>query len=99
MHSNPIICKVVEKSTSEHPPGRPVRLFRNGVNQAVRIPKEFELPGKEAIMRQEGHRLVLEVLPSKMRKGSPAALLSTLETLNELGPIHEALPTLSKGLG
>lgn len=50
-------------------------------------------------MRQEGDRLILEVLPSKMRKGSPAALLSTLETLNELGPIHEALPTLSKGLG
>ena len=28
--------------------GRHVRLFRNGANQAVRIPKEFELPGKEA---------------------------------------------------
>ncbi|WP_291935539.1 virulence-associated protein VapB [Limnohabitans sp.] len=99
MKSNQTISGIEEKSTSEQTPGRPVRLFRNGVNQAVRIPKEFELPGKEAIMRKEGHRLVLEALPSKLRKGSPAALLSTLETLNELGPIHEALPTLSKGLG
>jgi len=29
---------------------RHVRLFRNGRNQAVRIPVEFELPGDEAIM-------------------------------------------------
>ena len=29
---------------------RHVRLFRNGRNQAVRIPVEFELPGDEAIL-------------------------------------------------
>jgi hypothetical protein len=29
---------------------RHVRLFRNGRNQAVRIPREFELEGDEAIM-------------------------------------------------
>ena len=33
---------------------RRVRFFRNGRNQAVRIPREFELPGDEAIMRREG---------------------------------------------
>ena len=33
---------------------RPVKLFRNGRNQAVRIPREFELPGEDAIMRKEG---------------------------------------------
>jgi hypothetical protein len=36
-----------------------VRLFRNGRNQAVRIPVEFELPGDEAILRREGDRLVI----------------------------------------
>jgi antitoxin VapB len=41
-------------------PARHVRLFRKGANQAVRIPKEFELPGKEAIMRREGDRLIIE---------------------------------------
>ena len=37
---------------------RPVKLFRNGRNQAVRIPREFELPGEDAIMRKEGDKLV-----------------------------------------
>lgn len=39
---------------------RHVRLFRNGRNQAVRIPRELELPGKEAILYKDGERLVLE---------------------------------------
>lgn len=41
---------------------RRVRLFRNGRNQAVRIPREFELPGDEALLRQEAKtgRLILE---------------------------------------
>ena len=30
-----------------------VRLFQNGANRAVRIPREFELLGNEAVMRQE----------------------------------------------
>jgi antitoxin VapB len=34
---------------------RRVKLFRNGRNQAVRmIPREFELSGKDAVMRKEG---------------------------------------------
>lgn len=28
---------------------RHVRLFKNGRNQALRIPRDFELPGDEAI--------------------------------------------------
>ena len=36
---------------------RHVRLFRNGRNRAVRIPREFELEGNEAILRKEGDRL------------------------------------------
>ena len=39
---------------------RSVKLFRNGRNQAVRIPVEFELPGDEAIMFRDGDRLVIE---------------------------------------
>ena len=42
------------------PEPRRVRLFRNGRNQAVRIPVEFELPGDEAIMHRDGERLVIE---------------------------------------
>ena len=39
---------------------RRVRLFRNGSNQAVRIPRDLELPGDEALIRREGDRLILE---------------------------------------
>ena len=43
---------------------RQVRLFKNGRSQAVRIPREFELPGNEAILRREkSGRLILEPLP------------------------------------
>ena len=38
---------------------RHVKLFKNGRNQAVRIPREFELPGEDAIMRKESERLSL----------------------------------------
>ena len=58
---------------------RRVRLFRNGRNQAVRIPREFELPGDEAIMRREGGRLIIE--PAS--PGSLVALLATLEPIEE----------------
>jgi antitoxin VapB len=39
---------------------RLVRLFRNGRNQAVRIPRELEMPGQVALIYREGRRLVLE---------------------------------------
>lgn len=45
---------------THNPDERRVRLFRNGRNQAVRIPREFELPGKEATLHREGDRLIIE---------------------------------------
>jgi antitoxin VapB len=61
---------------------RHVRLFRNGRNQAVRIPREFEFEGDEAIMRKEGDCLIIEPI----RKGRLLALLATLEPLDEEFP-------------
>ena len=61
---------------------RHVRLFRNGRNQAVRIPVEFELPGDEAIMHRDGERLIIEPL----RKRGLLALLKTMEPLNDEFP-------------
>ena len=58
---------------------RRVKLFRNGRNQAVRIPREFELPGEEAIMRKENGKIVIEPVPPR----SLLALLATLEPLDE----------------
>lgn len=61
---------------------RHVRLFRNGRNQALRIPREFELQGSEAIIRKEGDRLIVEPI----RKGRLLALLATLDPLDETFP-------------
>jgi antitoxin VapB len=58
---------------------RIVKLFRNGRNQALRIPRAFELPGNEAILRKEGRRLVIEPVPPK----SLLAVLESLPTLDE----------------
>lgn len=46
---------------------RHVSLFRNGRNQAIRIPREFELAGSEAIIRKEGERLIIEPAPPRNR--------------------------------
>jgi antitoxin VapB len=61
---------------------RHVRLFRNGRNQAVRIPVEFELPGDEAVMHRDGDRLVIE----PVRKRGLVALLKTMKPLEETFP-------------
>jgi antitoxin VapB len=58
---------------------RHIRLFRNGRNQAVRIPREFELPGEDALMRKEGDRLVIEPAPPH----SLLAVLAGLEPIEE----------------
>ena len=60
---------------------RHVKLFKNGRSQAIRIPREFELPGDDAIIRKEGNRLIIETPP-------PRSLLALLATLD---PIEEAL--------
>ena len=73
------------------PPERHVRLFRNGRNQALRIPREFELEGDEAIIRKEGDRLIVEPI----RKGRLLALLTALEPLEEPFPnVDEDLPPM-----
>jgi antitoxin VapB len=61
---------------------RHVRLFKNGRNQALRIPREFELPGNEAIVHKEGDRLIVE----PVRRHSLLALLATWEPLEENFP-------------
>ncbi len=67
---------------------RHVKLFRNGRSQAVRIPREFELPGKDAVMRKEGKRLIIEPAPKK----SLLALLATMKPIDEDFPEIKDLP-------
>ena len=66
-------------------PERHVKIFKNGRNQAVRIPREFELPGDEAVMRKEGARLIIE----------PKAPKSLLSVLAGLKPLTEDFPPVA----
>lgn len=67
---------------------RHARLFRNGSNQAIRIPREFELPGKEVIIHKEGDRLIIEAV----KKQSLRDILATLKPLKEDFPDIEDFP-------
>ena len=58
---------------------RHVKLFRHGRSQAVRIPREFELPGEDVIVRKAGQRLIIEPAPRR----SLLAVHATLPTIDE----------------
>lgn len=70
---------------------RHVRLFRNGRNQALRIPRDLEFAGNEAVLHAEGSRLVIEpVAPTPLLD-----LLSTLEPVDAPFPdVDDTSPTL-----
>lgn len=64
---------------------RRARLFRNGRNQAVRIPQELELDSDEVLISREGDRLV--VVPVQ----HPPSLA---EVLSRLKPLDEDFPNI-----
>jgi len=68
---------------------RKVSLFRNGANQAVRIPREFELSSTEAVILREEDHLVIKALPQRT---------SLLEALAALEPLEESLPDVDSSL-
>lgn len=69
---------------------RSAKLFRNGRSQAVRIPREFEFPGKDVVIRKQGNKLIIE--PVKKKKNSLAEWLATLEPIDEEWPEIQDLP-------
>lgn len=84
---------IASEKAADYPvesPARHVRLFRNGANQAVRIPKEFELPGTDALMHREGNRLIIE--PTR---GDGQTLA---ELMNDWEDIDEPFPDVDEGL-
>ena len=71
-----------EALVNKHTPSdtRVVSLFRNGRNQAIRIPVEFELPGDEVTIRKVGDELVLS--PVVPRARSFAEVRSRMQTFS-----------------
>ena len=71
---------------------RYVHLFRNGSNQAVRIPREFELDADTALVRREDDRLVIEPVRKK-------GLLATLATLPDIQEDFPDIDSFLKAFG
>lgn len=67
---------------------RHASLFRNGRNQGVRIPREFEFEGSEVLIRKEGNSLIL----TPIRKNRLLDLLASWEPLEEGLPEVDDLP-------
>lgn len=68
---------------------RRARLFRNGSNQALRIPRDFELPGDQVLIHREGYRLIVEPVT---KPTGLADLLASWEPLEDEFPeIDESL--------
>ena len=65
---------------------RHVRVFRNGRNQAIRIPRDLELPGRQATLRKEGSRLIIEAVAGP----------SLLAVLAQLKPLDEEFPDVAR---
>ena len=73
--ASPVTHKPTPANTSQH-----IRLLRvHHHPQAIHIPHAFELPGTEAIISQEGDRLIIEPI----RKRGLAAFLDSLEPIDE----------------
>jgi len=60
------------------------KLFDNGRSQAVRLPKEFRMPGKEVLIRHEGNLVVLEPIAEELdAKGWPVGFWGAARELAE----------------
>jgi antitoxin VapB len=71
---------------------RSVRIFRNGRSQAIRIPREFALPGNEAtISRDRKGRLIVE----PVKKTSVMDLVELLHSWEPLSD-EDAMPPIDK---
>ena len=71
------------------------KLFRNGQSQAVRLPKEFALPGREVFVRHVGNAVLL-VPTGDPWSGFAAALGQFTDDfmLERVQPVVEARETL-----
>jgi antitoxin VapB len=99
--SHPVPSHIASESIAPYEANagaRAVKLFRNGANQALRIPKEFELPGTDALIHREGDKLIIEAVQTRPPKGTVAALALALHEMAAWGAIEEDFPDVDEGL-
>ena len=79
------------------PDARTVSLFRNGKNQAIRIPKGWEMPGEEARLVRDGERLVIEPI-KPVPERSTRSLVEWLKTQEPLAEEDRFPDDIDEGL-
>ena len=72
------------------------RVFRSGNSQAVRLPKQFRLKGKEVDIFRRGNEIVLREKDDDMARAFD--LLASLPDDLELPDRQKDLPQIRKGL-
>lgn len=78
------------------------KLFRNGRSQAVRLPKEFRLPGDEVYIERKGGKVILSPKPGKSlswdeyfrRPSRPSPDFMRAGPANRVQPVRESVRTL-----
>jgi antitoxin VapB len=70
------------------PPLRTAKLFKNGRSQAVRLPKEFRLPGKEVYISQNptNGEIILTPTVDGRQKKTFEELFASWDALGEPAP-------------
>ena len=66
------------------------KLFTHGRSQAVRLPKQFRLPGKEVRVSRVGHRVILE--PIARSPADVAAVFAEIDRLLAGEPFPDVRP-------
>ena len=67
------------------------KLFRHGRSQAVRLPKEFRLPGTEVRVRRVGRGVLLE--PGGRKLADIQAIFAEIDRLGGAGVLAEGRPS------
>jgi antitoxin VapB len=78
-HAKPTPEPPVEKARA--------KLFMHGRSQAVRLPKDYRLPGSEVHVSREGSRVILEPI-EETEEERRAAFEAWVERLRALGPLE-----------
>ncbi len=81
-----------------HPTSRPTaKLFSHGRSQAVRLPKEFRLPGTEVLISKIGGKVILE--PIGAAPFDAAAWRARLDALGAANFLPDGVPDEPPPLG
>jgi antitoxin VapB len=79
---------MAEKTTERNT----AKLFMHGRSQAVRLPKEFRLPGKEVRVRRMGRGVLLEPMDRRRDRETIKAVFAEIDRLGGKDFLPEGRP-------